>query len=327
MLKRFLIPFLLPMSVNAARPSNKKRRVGGQAIIEGVMMRGKNSVSWAVRKNDNEIVVEREEYVSVCKKVRFLAKPVFRGAVSLFESLILGYRALSRSAEIIEEQERLTAEQAGKTVKKRNETGEKLTSVISLVVSFIVAIAVFLYLPMWILSHFIPKESALLFNTLAGTLRIVFMITYMVLISLWKEIRRVFEYHGAEHMSIFAYEANYTLTIENMRRYPTMHPRCGTSFLLLVGIVCILLFSVVDAVYIKFMGPYPSVPVRVLVHLLLVPLVSGTSYEVLRISDKYRHLPLVGLLIKPGLWLQKITTRTPDDSQLEVAAKALTAAL
>lgn len=327
MVKKFLIPFLLPIAASAARPSHKKRRVGGQAIIEGVMMRGKDSVSWAVRKNDKETVVEREEYISVCKKIRFLAKPVFRGAVSLFESLILGYRALSRSAEIIEEQERLTAEQAGKTLKKRNETGEKLTSVISLVVSFIVAVAVFLYLPMWILSHFVPKESALLFNTLAGTLRIVFMITYMVLISLWKEIRRVFEYHGAEHMAIFAYEANYPLTVENMRRYPTMHPRCGTSFLLLVGIVCILLFSVVDALYIKFMGPYPSVLVRVLVHLLLVPLVSGTSYEVLKISDKYQHLPLVGLLIKPGLWLQKITTRTPDDSQLEVAAQALTAAL
>jgi uncharacterized protein YqhQ len=190
-----------------------------------------------------------------------------------------------------------------------------------------VAFGIFMYLPMWILSHFVPKESALLFNTLAGSLRIVFFLLYLILISMWKDIRRVFEYHGAEHMAIFAYEDNCELTLENMRRYTTFHPRCGTSFLLVVGIICILLFSIVDAFYILFLGPYPTVLARFAVHLVLVPLVSGVSFKILKLSDKYQKLPVVGLLIKPGLWLQRITTKPPDDSQLDVAAKALTAAL
>jgi uncharacterized protein YqhQ len=146
-----------------------------------------------------------------------------------------------------------------------------------------------------------------------------------VLISLWKDIRRVFEYHGAEHKAIYAFEDGKEVTLDAMRPYPTLHPRCGTSFLLLVALLCILLFSVVDALIITFIGPYPHVYVRFAVHLLLIPLVSGASYEVLKLSDRYRRFPIVGALILPGLWLQKITTRPPDDSQLEAAAAALKA--
>jgi uncharacterized protein YqhQ len=142
-----------------------------------------------------------------------------------------------------------------------------------------------------------------------------------------KDIRRIFEYHGAEHKAIFAFEDEKELTLENMQTYSTLHPRCGTSFLILVGLVCVFLFTIIDALYITYVGPYPNVLARVFTHLLLVPLVSGISYEALKLSDRYQHIPLVRILIKPGLWLQNITTRQPDAQQLEVASLALRAAL
>jgi uncharacterized protein YqhQ len=315
--------FSLPLFAFLAAPKNRK--VGGQAIMEGVMMRGKEAVSWAVRKNNDEVVVEKEQFISVSKKIKILGWPLLRGTVSLFESMGIGFKALARSAEILEEEQKKKDKAEGKTVKEKNKTGEKIASFFSLSLSLALAFGVFMYLPMWILSHFVPKESALLFNTLSGALRIVFFLLYLIAISLWKEIRRVFEYHGAEHMAIFAFEDYKSLTVENMRNYTTYHPRCGTSFLFLVGIVCILLFAIVDAVYINFFGPYPIVLTRFAVHITLIPFVSGTSFEVLKLSDKYQHIPIVGLLIKPGLLLQKITTKPPDDSQLEVAASALKA--
>jgi uncharacterized protein YqhQ len=321
----WLVPLLLPLMALLSAPPPRKRKIGGQAIIEGIMMRGRDNLTIAVRKNENEVVVERQEYFSLAKRHRILSKPILRGAVSLIESLVIGYRALSRSAEIIESVER---EKAGTAAThKKNAAGQSIASGISILISLLVVFGVFMYLPMWILSHFVPKESALLFNMLAGALRIGFFLVYLFLISLWKEIRRVFEYHGAEHMAIFAFEAGHRLTSENMRRFPTLHPRCGTSFLLIVGIICILLFSLVDAAYILLIGPYPSIPARFAVHLLLVPLISGTSFELLRLSDRHKTVPIIGALIKPGLWLQKITTKTPDDSQLDVAARALKAAL
>ena len=325
-MKRFFrFFFSLPLFAALAAPKNRK--VGGQAIMEGVMMRGKDAVSWAVRKSDDEVVVEQEKFISLSKKLKVFSWPLIRGTVSLFESMGIGFRALSRSAEILEEEQKKKDEAEGKTVKEKSKTGEKIASVFSLGISLAIAFGVFMYLPMWILSQFVPKESALLFNTLSGALRIMFFLLYLIAISFWKEIRRVFEYHGAEHMAIFAFEDYKTLTVENMRNYTTYHPRCGTSFLFLVGIICILLFAVVDALYIHFFGPYPIVLTRFAVHITLIPIISGTSFEVLKLSDKYQHVPIVGLLIKPGLWLQKITTKPPDDSQLEVAARALEAVI
>ncbi|NLG16177.1 MAG: DUF1385 domain-containing protein [Fibrobacter sp.] len=320
-MRKLLFPrvLLFPLNfISAAR----KNTVGGQAIIEGVMMRGKNMVSWAVRKSPSEVMVEQMPFTSVCKKHKILSLPVIRGAINLFESLSLGYKALSRSAEIAEQYE-----QNDKAGKKKNPTMEKLYSFISFAVAMLISVGIFMYAPMWIISQFIPRESAFLFNSLSGALRIVLFIGYLILISMWKEMRRVFEYHGAEHKAIFTFEDGKELNYENMHPYTTVHPRCGTSFILLVGIVCIFLFSIVDALYISIFGPFPNVLARLLVHLSLVPLVGGTSYEVLKLSDKYKEVPLVGLLIKPGLWLQKITTKNPDEHQLEVASLALKAVI
>jgi uncharacterized protein YqhQ len=319
----FLPVLLLPLT--AAEPAKKRKKVGGQAIIEGVMMRGRDKVSMAVRKQSGGMVVEHFPFISAARKSKFWRYPVMRGAANLYESLVLGYKTLSRSAEIAMEEERSAK---GETVEPgKKKASDTVASWASFAFALVLSIGLFMYAPMWILSHFIPADSSILFNASAGAIRMVLFLAYLVLISLWKEMRRVFEYHGAEHKAIFTYEDEKTLTLENMRAYTTLHPRCGTSFLLLVMLVCILLFSIIDAIFIQVFGPYPNTLVRLVVHLALVPLVGGSSYELLRLSDRYQRLPVVGALIMPGLWLQKITTKEPDDSQLEVAAEALKAAL
>ena len=316
----FLWTLLFPLNLLLLA---RKSTVGGQAIIEGVMMRGRNKVSWAVRKGPGEVMVEQFPFSSVCKKHKVLSKPIVRGAINLYESMSLGYKALSRSAEIAAELEQSKESET----KKRNKTLEKIYSWVSFAVAMGISLGLFMYAPMWLFSQIISQESALLFNTGTGALRIVLFLGYLVAISMWKEIRRIFEYHGAEHKAIFAFEDGKDLSVENMRSYTTVHPRCGTSFLLLVALICIFLFSIVDTLFIKYIGPYPNVLSRFLVHLLLIPLVGGSSYEVLKLSDRFQHLPLVGMLIKPGLWLQKITTKEPDEKQMEVASLALKAAV
>ena len=300
----------------------KPKKVGGQAIIEGVMMRGRRKVSWAVRNQRGGLVVEQFPFVSAAAKSRWWRLPVLRGAASLYESLSLGYKALSRSAEIASEGADAANDPAAR---QRQKKSNAIASWASFGFALLVSLGLFMYAPMWVLSQFVPADSAVVFNTLAGAIRIALFLAYLLLISMWKDMRRVFEYHGAEHKAIFTFEDGKELTLDNMRPYTTLHPRCGTSFLLMVALLCILLFSMVDACVIALIGPYPHVLVRFAVHLLLVPFVAGTSFEALRLSDRYRRLPLVGAMILPGLWLQKITTRRPDDGQLEVAAAALTA--
>ncbi len=297
--------------------SAKKSKVGGQAIIEGVMMRGKQKISWAVRKPDGAMVIESFPFTSLCKKYKILKTPVIRGAISLYESLAVGFKSLMRSAEIAMPEDEKPRE---KTFKDSFSMG------LSMVIALAVSLGLFMYLPMFIANIFFEK-SALSFNFVAGIIRISLIVLYMFSISFWKDIQRVFEYHGAEHKAIFTFEDDKDLTLENMRPYTTLHPRCGTSFLLLVGLVCIFLFSIIDTLFIQFIGQYPNVLSRVFVHILLIPIVGGFSYEVLRLSDRYQHIFPVSILIKPGLWLQKITTREPDDRQLETASAALKAAL
>lgn len=306
---------LLPLMVLLS--AEKKKRVGGQAVIEGVMMRGNQKVSWAVRKPDGEAVVETIPFISLCKKHKALRILAIRGAINLFESLQVGFKALSRSAELAED----------KKEEKKATFTDSLISFATLALSLVFSFGFFLYLPLKILSFFVPQESAFLYNILAGILRVIFFIAYLLIISLWKDIRRIFEYHGAEHKVIFAYEAEKELTVESARQFGTLHPRCGTSFILLVSIVCIFLFSIIDAVIIHFFGPYPNVITRTLVHIVLIPLVSGLSYEVLRFSDRNQHIPLIRAFIQPGLWLQHITTKNPNDEQIAIALKALRAVL
>jgi uncharacterized protein YqhQ len=337
-------PALIPALFSA------KDSVGGQALIEGVMMRGKEKVSWAVRKPAGDAVVESFPFVSITKRNAFCGIPVIRGVINLFESLSWGYKALSRSADIaiIEEEKAAERDKKGsaggdsppinaKTASAGDDSppntrkasfGDKMLSALSFVIAFAISIGLFMYAPMWV-ANGIPyvKDSPMLFNLTAGIVRITLFLIYMALISLWSEMRRVFEYHGAEHKTIFAYEDGKPLTLENIEPYTTLHPRCGTSFLILVAICSILLFTVIDALYIQHFGNFVSLFHRLGVHFVMIPLVAGTSYEFLKLSDRYMHVPVVGALVKPGLWLQKITTRKPDSSQIEIAVKALEAAL
>jgi len=296
----------------------RKNKVGGQAIIEGVMMRSKQKISWAVRKPNGDTAVERFPFISLSKQYKILAFPVLRGAINLYESLKVGFKALTRSAQIAADEPEQKPGAGG--------AKEKFSLVISFVVAFAISLGIFMYLPMAV-SQLFYKNSAVSFNLTAGLIRIGLFIAYLFLISMWKDIRRIFEYHGAEHKAIFTYEDDKELTLENMRPYTTYHPRCGTSFLFLVAIVCIFMFTIIDSLIMHFIGPYPNVLARFVVHIALIPLVGGMTYEVLRFSDKFKHVPPVNFMIMPGLWLQRITTKEPNDEQLQVAASALKASL
>jgi uncharacterized protein YqhQ len=359
-----------PASILAA---DRKDTIGGQALIEGVMMRGKERVAWAVRRTDGETVVESFPFVSVTKRITVCKLPVVRGVINLFESLSWGYRALSRSVDISAAETEAAGQATGlpagdaalsqsdKPASRSNDSAgatssagtpkpsvlDRVLMTLSTLLALAISIGLFMYAPMWVASRLpsvsdpttllgftmrFSKETAdtinaLAFNLCAGTIRVTLFLMYMSLISIWSEMRRVFEYHGAEHKTIFAYEDDKALTVENVEPYATVHPRCGTSFLILVALCSILLFSVIDTLYIRYLGNFINLFHRFAAHLVLIPLVAGISYEFLKLSDRFRHLPIVGLLIKPGLWLQRITTRKPDGSQIEVAVKALEAAL
>ena len=296
-----------------------KLMVGGQAVLEGVMMRSPETVAVAVRKPDGNIVLKKEAFTSWTKRYPLLGWPFIRGGVILIESMVMGIKALNFSSSVAMQNE-----------KKEPETGEKapvpemnprknnnLTIAFTMIIAFTLGLALFFYLPL-ILTGLTGVKTGLAFNLIDGVIRLIFFLTYLFLISLWKDIRRVFEYHGAEHKSIFAYENKQPLTLENVKPYTTHHPRCGTSFLLIVMLVSILVFIP--------LGKPDSVHER-LVRLLFIPLIGGISYEGIRLSGSRFGLNIARLLVFPGLWLQRITTREPDDRQLEVALVALKAAL
>ncbi len=300
-------------------------QVGGQAVIEGVMMRSPESVTVAIRKNDGQIVVKKESYIALSKRYKLLNLPIIRGAVVLIESLYLGIKALSFSAEEAMEEESPPKKESGKA-KIAASTGETVKKekifttlwlILSLLMGFALALLIFFYLPL-ILTGLTGVKGGFLFNLIDGLIRITFFLIYVWAISLWKSMRRIFEYHGAEHKSIFTFEAGKDLTVENAKKYSTRHPGCGTSFLLIVMLVSILVFM--------FLGRPHTISDR-LTRLLFVPLIAGISYELTKLSRKKRKNRIVKMLIVPGLWLQKITTKEPDEAQLKVALAALKSAL
>lgn len=275
-------------------------QVGGQAVLEGVMMRNKNKIAIAVRKPDKEIVVHQEEFNSVAERFPFLKLPVLRGLVAFVEALVLGIHALTVSANYALEEE-----------EEEELTGWQLT--FTIIVALVMGIALFFFLPTILVRLLTGSITArpLLFNLFEGTIRIGIFLAYIALISRMQDVQRVFQYHGAEHKAIFCLEAGEELTVANARKFSPLHPRCGTSFLLLVMATSILLFS--------FFG-WPGLWQRLLLRLALLPLVAGLSYELIKLAGRYRFFCY---LTTPGLWLQKLTTREPDDRQLEVAIRAL----
>lgn len=279
--------------------------VGGQAVIEGVMMRNAAHMAMAVRQADGEIVVEQKEIVSLSNKYPLLKKPILRGVLALGEAMFHGMKALSDSARLSgsEEEEELTDKQ--------------ITMTMLGAIAF--AIVLFVVIPTYSVKYMkIYIDNSVILNLAEGLLRLAIFLAYVLGISQMRDIRRVFQYHGAEHKTIHAYEAGVPLDVEHVRAYTTLHPRCGTSFLLIVMLVSIIVFA--------FMG-WPNLLERVLSRIVLMPLVAGISYEIIRYAGRHADEAALSWLIWPGLMLQKLTTREPDDEQLEVAIKALEAAL
>lgn len=279
-----------------------KTYVGGQAVIEGVMMRGPKEIATAVRTPSGEITIKKETVHSITETYPVLKKPFLRGSVALCESLVYGMKSLSYSAQAAgEEDEQLSNSQMALTM----------------AVSVAMAIVFFLVIPTFG-AKFIPgvAEDPVRLNIVEGILRLIIFLAYIWSISLTKDIRRVFEYHGAEHKTIWAYEKGLPLTVANVKKQTRLHPRCGTNFLLIVMVVSIFVFA--------FLG-WPNLIERILSRIILMPVVAGISYEIIRLAGSGRH-PLIRALVQPGLWLQYLTTREPHGDQIEVAIRALEAA-
>lgn len=295
-------------------------RIGGQAIIEGVMMRGPECVVAAVRLASGEITCQTWRSMAWHKRGKVLGWPIIRGAVSLAEALVLGIRTLNWSADMA-----LASERDRKEMPTRRWNG--VGTFAALFLAFVLAVVFFMLVPYELASILKTDQNQPLFHLVAGTARIALFLAYVWIISRFKDIRRVFQYHGAEHQSIFTYESGEELTPKNARAKSCFHPRCGTSYLLIVALLTMAIFVLFDTGIVAFYGAYPNVFVRLLVHLPLLPLVAGLSYELLRLSEKASANPIIRLAVAPGLALQRLTTNPPDDSQREVALAALIAAL
>ena len=295
--------------------------IGGQALIEGIMMLGPDKRATVVRKPDGELEVRLQPRKAIKDRYPILGWPLIRGVVNFGSSMINGVRELFWSAEFYPEDEQPQEPSKFDQWLEKKLGSEKATSVVmafAAVIAMAFSVGLFFLLPTFIAGLFGRlHNSALLHNVIEGVIRIVIFMLYLILISRMKDMRRVFSYHGAEHKSIFCYEEGLPLTVENVRKQPRHHPRCGTSFLFVVIVVSILCSSVVFT-YVEWSNMW----VRFGLHLLLLPLVVGISYEFNRLVGRYDN-GLTRLLTKPGLWMQNFTTFEPDDSMIEVGIEAL----
>jgi uncharacterized protein YqhQ len=299
--------------------------VGGQALIEGVMMRSPGAYGVAVRRPDGSLALQRGKVAPLAKRYPILKLPVLRGCAVLFQSLFLGIKALNFSAEQASAATAPSAPESGEPATPAQEKKELSSWAIagSMATGLGLGVALFLLLPLWLTQmaerHWLGPLSGLSFNLLDGGLRAVFFLVYIFAISRMKDIHRVFMYHGAEHKVVFAWEAQGPLDVDAARTQSRLHPRCGTSFLLFVLLVSIVLFALIPktAPFVLKLGG----------RLLLVPVVAGLSYEVLRLTAKKRAAPIFAALVAPGLALQRITTQEPTDDMLQVAIAALEEAL
>ena len=303
-----------------------KEGVGGQAVIEGIMLRNKSHYVVAVRKPDKQIDFIKQ---SIPENKNKLSKmPFFRGLVNFIDMMKLGYKTLVFSANTagIEEEKK-----DGKKTEKKSEKNDNIAMTLSMLISLAFAVGLFIALPYFIttLIGINEKENFVIFNLARGGIKLAIFVLYLLIISFFKDIKRVFEYHGAEHMVVNAYEHGLDPDTGNIRDYTTIHPRCGTTFMFLVLTVSILLYMftsyfVYTYIYASYTPPKIIGNLTVLgINIILLPIVSGISYEILKLGFKFYNFPLMRLAILPGLLLQKITTRRPQDDEIEVALFAL----
>lgn len=298
---------------------SRKTTVGGQAVIEGVMMRGMKGIATAVRKSNGEIVVDRKESIPFTKRNKVLGLPIIRGFISLIESLIVGINTLNYSASFFEDEEDREPSKFDKWFESifKDKTDDVLMG-ITLCISLGIATLLFFILPTFSANIFkkVGIYNTIGLNIIEGIIRVIIFLIYIYLIGKMNDINRVFQYHGAEHKTIFCYENEIELTPENAEKFNRFHPRCGTNFLFLVMIVSIVLFSLTG---------WSSIWERILYRIVLLPVVSGITYEIIRWMGKSGSV-LSKVTSYPGLMLQKLTTREPDYKQLEVAIAALKSA-
>jgi uncharacterized protein YqhQ len=270
---------------------------GGQALIEGVMMRSRKHMVMCVRKSNNEILTNVEEISSLCERYRVLGLPFLRGIVTLFETFYLGFKGLFFSANVVAEEE-----------------GVKLTyKELAVVGAMTLGLISFFFVVPFLLTSLL-NLTGVLFNIVEAVIRLAIFVLYLVLVSMWGEFKRVLQYHGAEHKAINAYEAGVPLDVANVKNYSRLHPRCGTSFLFITVIVSIVLFSVM---------PDWGFAVRLAYRLLLIPVIGSIAYELLRLSGRYRDSIVMRIFTLPGLAFQRLTTREPSEDMIEVAVKAV----
>lgn len=330
------------MKKNKTNESLHRTSIGGQAVIEGVMMRGPHAVATSVRKPDGEIVTDKQPLGKI-RSGKFVKLPIIRGCVGFFDSMIIGVKSLMFSAKFfdLDEDGEPVEQEPGRFeawLEKKLDSDAAANAVIyfSVILSLVLSVGLFILLPALIAGFFKPIVSGGLGRTLIeGIVRIFIFVGYLLLVSQMKDIKRVFMYHGAEHKSIFCYEKGLELNIENVRKQKRFHPRCGTSFLLIVMVISILVFSIIpwdeetfsSIPHIgRFLGAIPWVISRMVLRILLLPIVAGLSYEIIKYAGRHDNI-LTRIISAPGLWFQRITTNEPDDSMIEVAIESLKAVI
>ncbi len=313
------------------KTKNIKASVGGQALIEGIMMMGPAGAAVSVRTPDGTIDTEKVPVKHLRDKIKFLGWPIIRGIVNYVESMTFGYKCLMMSAEKsgLEDIEE-SGENDSKLDKWLNEhLNKKVMGVITAIASVLgigLAFLLFFYLPTVSVKFINDLTGGAIENLKAlfeGIIRMCIFVAYIALVSLMKDIKRTFMYHGAEHKTIFCYESDLELTVENVKKQSRFHPRCGTSFIFVIIIISVIISS---AISVAFKGVHDNTILWMVIKLLILPLVAGLSYEFIRYAGKHDNV-IVKILAAPGLWMQRLTTKEPDDSMIEVAIEAFNAAL
>lgn len=327
---------------NTSDCSLHRTSIGGQAVMEGVMMRGPRLIATAVRKPDGDIVVDKQPLGKI-RTGKFVKLPIIRGCVNFIDSMIIGVKALMFSAQFfdVDDDGEPTPQEPSKfeawlEKKLDSEAAMNVIIYLSVILSLVISVGLFILLPTFITGFLRPLVSqGIILTLIEGIVRIIIFVCYLLLVSQTKDIKRVFMYHGAEHKSIFCYEKGLELNVENVRKQTRFHPRCGTSFLLIVMVISILVFSIIpwDAETfgsIPVIGSYltaiPWVITRMILRLILLPVVAGLSYEIIKYAGRRDNM-FTRVISAPGLWFQRITTNEPDDSMIEVAIASLTAVI
>lgn len=311
--------------------SMHKTSVGGQALIEGIMMRGPKGAAIAVRAPDGEIDIEEREVTSIAKKYKILGIPVVRGVVNFIESMIFGYKCLMYSAEKSGMEDMETSEENMSKLDKWlsehwSEKAMNFFTGLASVLGIVLAFGLFIWLPTFLVNIIKSHSTFDLTNYRAlieGVMRIIIFIAYMAIVSMMKDIKRVFMYHGAEHKTIFCYEHGLELTVENVKKQSRFHPRCGTSFMFVMIILSVLISSVIS---ILFPHLRDVTAIWMLVKLLILPFVMGLGYEFIKYAGRHENI-VVRILSAPGLWMQRLTTKEPDDDIIEVGIAAFKAVI